>query len=297
MQAVISDVVRSSGRLNQASEDMSGVVAEAEQAVLRQQGETAHVATAMNQMSATVQEVAANAARAAEAAEQADQETSQSKQVVVQTREGINLLANEVGKATHVIHQLETDSDNIGGILDVIRDVAEQTNLLALNAAIGAARAGEQGRGFAVVADEVRSLARRTQDSTQQIRELIENLQEVADKAVTVMEEDSAQAQLSVQQATQAEESLEVVTRAVATINEMNMQIARAAEEQSVVSGEVNRNVHNIREVSEETAQGVQRSAALAGVVADESDQLLRLMNNSMSSRDPLEDGIERDDR
>ncbi|MEJ2652033.1 MAG: methyl-accepting chemotaxis protein [Gammaproteobacteria bacterium] len=279
LQAVISDVVRSSGRLNHASEDMSGVVAEAEQAVLRQQGETAHVATAMNQMSATVQEVAANAARAAEAAEQADQETSQSKQVVVQTREGINLLANEVGKATHVIHQLETDSDNIGGILDVIRDIAEQTNLLALNAAIEAARAGEQGRGFAVVADEVRSLARRTQDSTQQIRELIENLQEVADKAVTVMEEGSAQAQSSVQQATQAEESLEVVTRAVATINEMNMQIASAAEEQSVVSGEINRNVHNISQVSEETAQGVQRSAALAGVVADESDQLLSLMN------------------
>ena len=278
LQAIISDVVRSSTQLNNASEEMLDAVGRAEKGVLQQQDETMHVAAAMNQMSATVQEIARNAASAAEAAEQADKETSQSKQVVVQTKQSINLLANEVEKATQVIHQLESDSDNIGTILDVIRDIADQTNLLALNAAIEAARAGEQGRGFAVVADEVRSLASRTQDSTQQIREMIEKLQGGAANAVAVMEGGSSQAQLSVQQATQAEESLQVVTKAVATINDMNMQIASAAEEQSAVSAEINRNIHNISQVSEETAQGVQRSTELSGSVTGESNQLLALM-------------------
>ena len=278
LQAIISDVVRSSTQLNKTSEEMLDAVGRAEKGVLRQQDETMHVATAMNQMSVTVQEIARNAASAAEAAEQADKETSQSRLVVVQSKQSINLLADEVEKATQVIHQLELDSDNIGTILDVIRDIADQTNLLALNAAIEAARAGEQGRGFAVVADEVRSLASRTQDSTQQIREMIEKLQGGAANAVAVMEGGSSQAQLSVQQATQAEASLEVVTKAVATINDMNMQIASAAEEQSAVSAEINRNIHNISQVSDETAQGVQRSTELSGTVTGESNQLLALM-------------------
>ena len=278
LQVIISDVVRSSTQLNNTSEEMLDAVGRAEKGVLRQQDETMHVATAMNQMSATVQEIARNAASAAEAAEQADKETSQGRQVVVQTKQSINLLADEVERATQVIHQLELDSDNIGTILDVIRDIADQTNLLALNAAIEAARAGEQGRGFAVVADEVRSLASRTQDSTQQIREMIEKLQGGAANAVAVMEGGSSQAQLSVQQATQAEASLEVVTKAVATINDMNMQIASAAEEQSAVSAEINRNIHNISQVSDETAQGVQRSTELSGTVTGESNQLLALM-------------------
>jgi methyl-accepting chemotaxis protein len=278
LQATISDVVRSSTQLNTTSEEMLDAVARAEKGVLQQQDETMHVATAMNQMSATVQEIARNASSASEAAAQADKETSQGRQVVVQTKQSINLLADEVDKATQVIHQLELDSDNIGTILDVIRDIADQTNLLALNAAIEAARAGEQGRGFAVVADEVRSLASRTQDSTQQIREMIEKLQGGAANAVAVMEGGSSQAQLSVQQAVQAEASLEVVTKAVATINEMNMQIASAAEEQSAVSAEINRNIHNISQVSDETAQGVQRSTELSGTVTGESNQLLALM-------------------
>ena len=199
-------------------------------------------------------------------------------EVVTQTKQAIGILAEEVEKATQVIHELETESDNIGSILDVIRDIADQTNLLALNAAIEAARAGEQGRGFAVVADEVRSLASRTQDSTQQIKAMIERLQSGANNAVTVMETGRTQAQLSVQQAMQAEDSLAVITKAVGTINEMNMQIASAAEEQSSVSAEINRNIHNINQVTEDTSQGVKKSTELCGDVMEESRQLQSLM-------------------
>jgi methyl-accepting chemotaxis protein len=278
LQAIVMDVAHSSTQLNKTAEGMLGVVSEAEKGMIKQQDETMHVATAMNEMSNTVQEIARNAARAAESADQADKEALQSKQVVTQTKLAINELATEVEKATQVIHQLEAESDNIGTILDVIRDIADQTNLLALNAAIEAARAGEQGRGFAVVADEVRSLASRTQDSTQQIKTMIERLQTGANNAVAVMETGRAQAQRSVQQATQAEGSLEVITKAVGTINEMNMQIASAAEEQNSVSSEINRNIHNIGQVTEQTFQGVQESTALCGEVIKESKQLQALM-------------------
>jgi len=278
LQSIITDVVRSGNHLNETAGGLLNVISGAEKGMLKQQGETMHVVTAMNEMSSTVQEIARNAAQAAEAAEQADKEALQSKQVVSGTKEAISTLADEVEKATQVIHQLETDSDNIGTILDVIREIADQTNLLALNAAIEAARAGEQGRGFAVVADEVRSLASRTQDSTQQIKEMIERLQAGAGNAVKAMETGRTQAQDSVHQATQAEVSLEVITKAVGTINDMNMQIASAAEEQSSVSEEINRNIHNISQVTDETSKGVQQSTELCGEVMEESKQLQILM-------------------
>lgn len=218
---------------------------------MKQKEEVDKVATAMNEMSATVHEVARNATEAAEAAQQADAETRTGKSVVSQAIEAIDLLASEVESAAQVIHKLEQDSDEIGAVLDVIRGIAEQTNLLALNAAIEAARAGEQGRGFAVVADEVRTLAQRTQQSTQEIQNMIERLQSGSQDAVKAMEQGKNRAQAGVTQAAEAGTSLETIAAAVSTISDMNTQIATAAEEQSVVAEEINLNINSISDMSD----------------------------------------------
>jgi methyl-accepting chemotaxis protein len=232
--------------------------------VERQRSETDQVATAINQMTATVQEVASNATNAAASANSADNNAKVGKEVVAATSDAISRLADEVENATNVIKGVEQDSASIGSVLDVIKGIAEQTNLLALNAAIEAARAGEQGRGFAVVADEVRSLASRTQESTQEIEEMIAKLQTGSKNAVGVMEQSREQAQAGVEQAREAAEALESITGAVATINDLNTQIASAAEEQSAVSEEINRSVVSISQISEETATGAEQTTSSA---------------------------------
>ncbi len=190
--------------------------------------------------------------------------------MVQQTSEEISHIANTVDAATQAIRQLDADSVNIGTVLDVIRGIAEQTNLLALNAAIEAARAGEQGRGFAVVADEVRTLASRTQQSTQDIQEMIERLQSGAKQAVTAMETGHEQAQGGVEQASRAGQSLLAITQAVTSINDMNQQIASAAEEQSAVAAEINQNVANITEIADQTSES-------AGITLRSSEELAQL--------------------
>lgn len=240
----------------------------------KQQAETTQVATAMEEMTATVQEVARNAVNASKAAANVDVEAGSGKQVVDEAVQAINSLASEVQSAADVIHELEADSENIGQVITVIQGIAEQTNLLALNAAIEAAWAGEQGRGFAVVADEVRTLASRTQNSTEEIQQTVERLLARARDAVKVMEHGQMQATTSVEQAASAGEVLARINAQIGTINDMNNQIASTADEQSSVAEEINR---NISMVSEQTAQG-------AGNTSEACRQLLELASQLKST-------------
>ncbi|MDH5446783.1 MAG: methyl-accepting chemotaxis protein [Gammaproteobacteria bacterium] len=277
-EALIQQIISATTQMAAASEELSLIAKDSSTNIERQRMETDQVATAMNEMSATVQEVARNASSAAGSANSADNDAQGGKVIVQQTSEAISQLAKEVENASEVIHTVEADSEQIGTILDVIKDIAEQTNLLALNAAIEAARAGEQGRGFAVVADEVRTLASRTHQSTEEIEQMITQLQAGAQKAVTTMESGREKAQNGVEKANEAAEALEAITRAVTTINEMNSQIASAAEEQSSVAEEMSRNITSISQVSEQTAEGAKQTTNSSEELAKLASQLQELI-------------------
>jgi methyl-accepting chemotaxis protein len=274
----INEVKESVTQLASTAEETSTVTAQTNQGISQQLTETSQVATAMNQMSATVQDVARNAVEAAEAAREADSTFHQGKQVIDKVIDAIGELAKEVDEAAGVIQKLESESMNIGSVLDVIKSIAEQTNLLALNAAIEAARAGEQGRGFAVVADEVRTLAGRTQESTQEIEEMISNLQSGANNAVKVMEGGKAMTQVGVDQAAAASKALQTINAAVEQISGMNTQIASAAEEQNSVTEEINRSIASINEVAEQSANGAQQTAQASDELARLAEQLKGLV-------------------
>jgi len=261
LSGMISHINEMTTELADSAEKMRRSTDESCEAVQRQQKELDQVAIAMNEMSITVGEVAQNANSAAEAARSADHEAQLGREVVAGAISGINELADEVERTTSVIHQVKESSTSIGSILDVIRGIADQTNLLALNAAIEAARAGEQGRGFAVVADEVRTLASKTQHSTQEIQDMIERLQSGAEEAVNVMEASGEKAQSAVKEAEKAGDSLNTITKAVSSINDINVQIASASDEQSAVAEEINRNVSNINQVAELSSQNLLQSA------------------------------------
>lgn len=271
MIEMIAQEIQHLGNASTSLKESSGTQT---QQARNQQEQTTQVATAMNEMTATVQEVARNATNASQAANDADSEAGQGKIVVNQAVEAIDALAKEVGNAATVINQLKEDSQNIGSVMDVIRGIAEQTNLLALNAAIEAARAGEQGRGFAVVADEVRTLASRTQQSTQEIQEMIELLQARSNEAVNVMEQGKKRAEEGVERATAAGTSLATITSAVASISDMNTQIASAAEEQGAVAEEINRNVVNINDIADLAVEDAVQTSTASGELAALADRL-----------------------
>ncbi len=279
LREVISEFKATSQHLADSSREMHMISDETRHSVQQQTSETELVATAMNEMAATVQEVARSASEAASAAQTADADAQSGQALVQKSSHSINTLASNVQNTAGAIAKLENESREIGSVLDVIKGIAEQTNLLALNAAIEAARAGEQGRGFAVVADEVRTLAARTQQSTQDIQEMIERLQGGAHTAVETMQASLENVSVNVDQASQTLAALETITAAVGRINEMNMQIASAAEEQGVVAEEINRNVVNISQAAEASADGANRTSSASDTLLDKAEQLNRIIS------------------
>ena len=280
VQALVSQVAGSVENLSNVVSDVSNIVDQTQVGSQTQREQTEQVATAITEMTATVQEVASNANLAADSAQQADENAKSGQQIVGETVSSISSLAGEIETGANVINKLSQDAESIGSVLDVIKGIAEQTNLLALNAAIEAARAGEQGRGFAVVADEVRTLASRTQESTTEIESMIASLQEQARSAVKAITQGQEKAAASVEYASSAGKALNDITDSVATITNMNIQIATASEEQSAVAEEINQNVVNISHVADENAQASNQLATSSQDLAQLAAELQSLVSH-----------------
>lgn len=246
LKGMLHEVRVSSDQLNSSATELQKVSDASHSEISHQNQSTEQMAAAIEEMVATHKEMAENTVRASQAAEQASQEVASGAQLVERNQQGMAELVSQVSQASDSLHQLKNYSDNIGGILDVIRDIANQTNLLALNASIEAARAGEQGRGFSVVADEVRTLAQRTQNSIEEIHSLIEHLQAGAESAVVQMDQSKVYVENNAGQASQLDSALSNIMAAITTINDMNTQIAAASDEQLAAAEEVHKNVEGI---------------------------------------------------
>ena len=281
---------QTSNQLAVSASDMATTTEQNLRTITEQQMETEQVATAMNEMTSTVEEVSRNAASASQGTHEVNEHSTHGMQIAEQTLESINTLVSSVNNAAEVIEKLEKESNEIGAILDVIKGIAEQTNLLALNAAIEAARAGEQGRGFAVVADEVRTLAGRTQQSTHEIEEMINRLQSGAHESVTVMKHALENGEKGSEQVVQMRDSLQTITTALASVNDMNTQIATAAEEQTAVANEINQNIINISSLAEQNTEYANKSYQSSEGFARISMQLQEMLNQfSVSSDNTLD--------
>ncbi|UUD65050.1 methyl-accepting chemotaxis protein [Pseudomonas seleniipraecipitans] len=281
MQTLSQQLRRGTGELDAATHELSSVAGHIGHGIREQFSRTDQVATAMHEMSATADEVARHSAAAARAADEADQAAQEGEATMARTIATIEQMHGEITRTSEVITRLESDSERIGGVLEVIRGIADQTNLLALNAAIEAARAGDAGRGFAVVADEVRNLSFRTASSINEIHQLIANVQSASKEATAAINAGAQQSAAGRTQVGVAGERLHSITQAVEAIRDMNRQIATAAEEQTSVAEDIARNLAEIVSIAQSNEADLQRSEsagrAMQGLSGDLSTLAARL--------------------
>ncbi|MCL6687767.1 methyl-accepting chemotaxis protein [Pseudomonas sp. R3.Fl] len=279
-RGMLSGISASASRLAAAAEELSAVTEDGNQGLSQQHRELEQAATAVTEMTSAAEEVARNASATSETSQASNQLTQQSRNQVRTTLEEIGAMADGIQAVAQHVQTLEAQANGIGKVLDVIRAVSEQTNLLALNAAIEAARAGEAGRGFAVVADEVRTLAHRTQDSTQEIEQMIEEIQQGTGRAVESMNASAQRSRATLERTRASGQTLEQVFETIGQISERNLVIASAAEEQAQVAREVDHNLLNIRDLSTRAAAGAQQTSAasheLSRLAVELNDMVLR---------------------
>ncbi len=268
LRATIQGISDSSSQLASAAEELNAVTEDSTRGLHQQSHEIEQAATAVNEMTAAVDEVARNAVATSQASHESDVTAQHGRQQVIRTVESIGLLAGDVTGTASQVERLAGQVQDISKVLDVIRSIAEQTNLLALNAAIEAARAGDAGRGFAVVADEVRALAHRTQQSTQEIEQMIGGVHQGTDAAVQAMRTSNERARATLEIAQTAGEALDDIARAISQISERNLVIASASEEQAQVAREVDRNLVNIRDLSLQSSAGANQTSAASQELA-----------------------------
>lgn len=279
LQTIIGSVSNVGQQVVSETTDMSARAAKVDELASGQREETEQVATAMTEMTTTASEISNNASQAAESAKQADDNAKEAQNIVNSAAQSVEALAQEVSQANGVVSRLEGDVQNISSSLAVIQDIAEQTNLLALNAAIEAARAGEQGRGFAVVADEVRKLASRTQDSTGEIHQMIEQLKAASDDAVKAMESSQKRGETTVEEANSAARALVKIQESIGTIMDMNSLIATATEEQSLVGQEISQRVVIISDQSLRSAELANENRAGSQELNQRANELYELVD------------------
>jgi len=275
---MISDIRSTSLELASASEEVSATMMQTAINIQSQQEETEHISSAMTEMSQAVDEVSRNVIDTSDESNHANSEANNGQSIVQETIDEIQQLSQQIDNASDVVAQLEQGNEKVNTVMDVIKGIAEQTNLLALNAAIEAARAGEQGRGFAVVADEVRTLASRTQESTSEINQIIENLQTAAKEANAVMEGSKEQSHSAVNKATTAGSSLNTITTSISKIDDMSSRIATAAEEQNAVAKNLDANIGHINEIAMQNAASIEQTTVAGQEIASRAAQLQSLV-------------------